>query len=118
MILRPHAEGQCLVVGPCFVPGYMEAESILGPLPPDWELNVTMLSPWDEVYYTNTVTQEKTAHDPRLEPLPDDWELFENSESGVFYRKKDGTTESRSDPRMTPESLQKLKVHLQWLSLI
>jgi len=65
-----------------------------------------------------------TAEDPRLGPLPDDWEKVEKERTlcdsefvGWFENKVTGEVVNY-DPRLAPESLKQRGVQLETLRLI
>ncbi|KAF2720235.1 HET-domain-containing protein [Polychaeton citri CBS 116435] len=125
MILRPHLPGGFQVVGSTYVHGVMNGESLLGPLPCDWEAQVLTEGPrlYTYVYY-DTSTGEVTREDPRLESLPPEWERFEAVRTSTDplhygrYRRKDTGEVTNGDPRLLPEQLRQRGVQLDMFPLV
>lgn len=77
LLLRPTGEGTFLVVGQCFVPGLMDAEAILGPLPQGWTIQMRhSYNGREATWFINTLSGLETIEDPRLPILPPDWEVI------------------------------------------
>ncbi|EXL76500.1 hypothetical protein FOPG_08773 [Fusarium oxysporum f. sp. conglutinans race 2 54008] len=77
LLLRPTGEGKFLVVGQCFVPGLMDAEAILGPLPQGWTIQMRhSYNGREATWFINTLSGLETIEDPRLPILPPDWEVI------------------------------------------
>ncbi|KAI8626049.1 HET-domain-containing protein [Xylariaceae sp. FL1651] len=124
MLLRPNSAGRFLVVGPCYVHGFMDGEGILGPLESPWELKFGRGSTWDVPGFYNTETGEVTENDPRLPPLSDRWEATKrkrmHGEPFFFKEFRDKITGHviKQDPRVLPDALQARSCGLETMLLI
>lgn len=133
MLLRPCANSTYQVVGNCWIYGIMDGESLLGPLPPSWEINIDMYSQSNSgecndivrsPTYHNISTNTKTSEDPRLGQLPDHWEavaqLRTPNDPMLFapHRNKLTGNIMNSDPRLLPELLRERGVNLQTFMLV
>ncbi|KPI34983.1 uncharacterized protein AB675_11923 [Cyphellophora attinorum] len=74
ILLRPTGSGEYLVVGQIFVHGLMDGESLLGSLPPDWEIRMLPGGDGREVTcFFNATDSALTRQDPRLPEMPPEW---------------------------------------------
>ena len=121
MFLRSTENGQYQVVGEGYVQGVMDAEALLGPYPEYWR------KAWDRddhgdgiQMYRDTHTRETTKHDPRLGPIPDEWQTLSHDKEKYFNLWLNVETEERTyrDPRMRPEALRKRGVNLRTFDLV
>ncbi|KAI1348743.1 hypothetical protein F5Y01DRAFT_291505 [Xylaria sp. FL0043] len=121
MLLRPLPSGSGYkAIGPTQTHGIMDGEAILGDLPRPWKvefyrdnIGVSVL------HFRNEETDNLTRNDPRLGPLPDQWERIERDrtphDSRIFseFRHKVTGEVMNSDPRMMGDELEKRGVDLQ-----
>ncbi|KAK5687061.1 hypothetical protein LTS10_001198 [Elasticomyces elasticus] len=124
MLLRPTASDKLTVVGPCYLDGLMDCESLLGPLPPMWTVEAQSDTVWTYKFqFKNADTGALTDDDPRLGPLPPEWELSgavrspNDPVSFVHCKRKDTGETINGDPRLLPAALQERGVHLETFSL-
>jgi hypothetical protein len=125
MILRPHSSGRYHVVGPTYIHGLMDAESLLGPLPPGHVVEVGASSGWYGGFtFRNTITNTTVDEDPRLPKLPPLWirmkavRMAEDPLHFVRYRNLASGETINGDPRLLPEALRASGVALKALSLV
>lgn len=124
MVLRTKAAGQYAVVGPCFLPGLMDSEALLDKLPYPWAVEQWNTPKGLMPRYRNTLTEELRVDDPRLEPLPEEWERVEvpwTKTSPAFadwFRNKHTNEVQSHDPRMTADKLRARGVALREFELI
>lgn len=128
LLLRTHPSisSAYLVIGPCFVHGLLDAESLLGPLPHPWKLQMLLNNlGYQTAHFFNEKSGEVVEEDPRLPPLPEKWRCVRreatsedpwdfvadwvNNETGVVLN---------SDPRMEEEVLRERGVTVEWLELV
>src|SRR5437764_4468561 len=75
MILRSGDSGKFQVVSEAYVHGLEDAVGILGPLPRNWRAIIRVDAVGRPLHrYLNLKTFEQTAEDPRLGPLPSEWD--------------------------------------------
>lgn len=123
MLLRRTGSGNFLVVGPCFVHGLMDGESVLGPLPLSWKIQVKTRYGVQTYQFVETATNTVTTDDPRLPSLPDEWAqvLRERTQDDPLdskeFRNADTGEIINSDPRMLLEALQQRGVKLKTFRL-
>lgn len=130
MMLRTSEEGNGLfsVVGQCLVDGLEDACALLGPLPKGWRLQVfpDTSNSSARCRFFHVETGRTVDEDPRLPDLDtDEWEIF-----GDVARTADDPFTFRefrhiptgdvvkSDPRMTPEALERRGVSLKTFVLV
>ncbi|GAB7335465.1 hypothetical protein MBLNU13_g07826t2 [Cladosporium sp. NU13] len=125
MILRPHSSGRYHVVGPTYIHGLMDAEGLLGPLPPDHVVEVGASSGWYGGFtFRNTSTKTTTDEDPRLPKLPPLWiqmkavRMAEDPLHFVRYRNLASGETINGDPRLIAEALRAGGVALKPLTLV
>lgn len=112
------------MVGSCHLHGLSDAEKLLGPLPAPWRFQVKVGDTGGRVhFFHNPVTGENRTEDPRLQPLPSDWEPVQGgktdseAERVAWHRNKDTGQILNSDPRLLPEALEKRGVDVRMLQL-
>ena len=101
----------------------MNGEALLGPLPKPWAPKrefdpVNQL--WEQRFYDTEQREAVDAkNDPRLEPVPDQWECLENDAPFLFQKWKNKETGEiiNSDPRLLPQALIERGVKLQTFAL-
>ncbi|RDL38024.1 uncharacterized protein BP5553_05457 [Venustampulla echinocandica] len=125
ILLRQNATENFQVVGACGIHGLSDSASLLGPLPKPWKVEIVSYSSILPNYqFVNAVTGEVTLEDPRLEPLPEEWERFESpwtpDDPEFFQRFRNRTNgeEINSDPRIFPEALKARGVPLRTFQLV
>ncbi|CZR66833.1 uncharacterized protein PAC_16734 [Phialocephala subalpina] len=118
------------IVGSCYVPGIMDAEALLGPLPSGWSARQENVQDGQSVMmFANGDC--RTQKDPRLPPLPSPWryiygdeeaaqEEAENLEDMMKQWFENVETGDRTDfdPRLTPEFLRERGVAVEELILV
>jgi hypothetical protein len=78
IVLRLAPSNKYLVVGISSLHGFTDGETLLGPLPAPWKVQVKLdFNGYDKIYFFNSLTGESTHEDPRLEALPSNWEELE-----------------------------------------
>jgi len=129
LILRPasNSPDSFELVGECYFYGLMCGESLLGPLPFPWkrrrEGSSVPFKPDIGVYW-NSEANELTSDDPRLPPLPSEWEKVERERGKddpiifTLHRNKLTGELINSDPRMLPDALRERGVELEEFRLI
>jgi hypothetical protein len=111
-------------LGPTYVHGLMEGQALLGPIPHPWKLIIKNADPLGSFSFLHHQTDEMTAHDPRLDLLPQDWqEVEEESDARLafhtqHYKNKTTGEIINSDPRLLPEALEARGVHLETITLV
>jgi hypothetical protein len=125
LILRQTPSGHFNVVGESYVHGLSDAVGILGPLPDEWKVIIrgdAFGRP--TLRFVHLSNNEETLNDPRLGPLPSDWEraTYERSvdDPAIFERFKNRITGElvNYDPRLSPERLQARGIELQSFRLV
>lgn len=105
--------------------GLSDAVGILGPLPDHWGTIIkgdALGRPTQR--FVHLGDNEETLNDPRLEPLPSNWEraTYERfaDDPAIFERFKNLETGElvNYDPRLSPEVLEARGVELQSFKLI
>ncbi|KAK7752672.1 hypothetical protein SLS62_005441 [Diatrype stigma] len=128
LVLHPTPDGTAYrVKGQCFVHGANDCIRFLGPLPEPWRVVGTMgRASRCNFRFFNPDTGEQTAEDPRLGPLPAEWEkLGEERElecddpldCAFFWNTTTGETVNY-DPRLEPEALSARGVRLETFVLV
>lgn len=128
IVLRPLPSNFYQVVGPCYLHGYWDGESLLGRMPASWSLKfVKDRSGIDVPRFVNAETGELTHKDPRLAslPLPEGWVQLADVERTMndpftvqFWRNEKTGEKMNSDPRMTEEKLRERGVKIERFSLV
>ncbi|TVY82211.1 Heterokaryon incompatibility protein 6 OR allele [Lachnellula suecica] len=125
MVLRQTASGSFQVVGECYVHGLADLTGFLGPLPNHWETIIkgdALGRPTQR--FIDTGSGEETLEDPRLEPLPWNWERAtygrRAEDPAIFERFRNLETDEvvNYDPRLSPTALEARGVKLQSFRLI
>jgi hypothetical protein len=124
-MLRPGPEGKYRVVGECYVCGLEDAKALLGPLGDDWTVQVFAESTdyRRNFKFLNKETGVLTDDDPRLPPLPSQWERIETEMTSgpttfqLFKNGDDGRT-INYDPRMTPNTFESKGVAIERFILV
>ncbi|KAL2064409.1 hypothetical protein VTL71DRAFT_4903 [Oculimacula yallundae] len=133
LILRPDPDNEalCVVVGACYVPGIMNAEALLGSLPPEWTRKCILSKAG---YLLNIYEQGsiKTQQDPRASALPQGWRVMfgtfqdplvdeledEKDWDGLWYENLETGQRTSHDPRLTPELLRERGVDIQEFKIV
>ena len=104
--------------------GLMDAESILGPIPDHFQMEMSYPDGFYNTTFCNTLTKERSIEDPRLPSLSPEWEVTNRDrtqDDPFFFRefrnKITGQTLT-SDPRMLPEALEQRGVALDKFRLV
>jgi len=126
LLLRPNPNGQYRIVGSCYVHGLMDGESLLGPLPTCYKSIYQFDSSSGLVghAFLNHQTDEIQTEDPRLGPLPENWQRQTHKDEKfwtLFYNEKTGDGKESSDapdPRLTTKALKELGVNLVDIQLV
>jgi hypothetical protein len=121
----PGEAGFFEIRGECYVPGLMEIQGLLGPVPWGWgTCRLLAARPWGHLFTDGRV---KTQNDPRLPPLPASWRVkFQlgdviqddeyDSDGNIgeirFVNEKEGKVQWH-DPRLTPEALKSRGVKIE-----
>ncbi|KAI9780886.1 MAG: hypothetical protein M1839_006513 [Geoglossum umbratile] len=128
MLLRPFStptQDGFRVVGECYVHGLDDGVALLGPLPPDWRVQLGKIpSGYAAAHtYKNLRTGEAKEDDPRLPPLPEEWEKVNRAREPddpalfqCFTNERTGE-EINSDPRLMADELRRQDLNLQTFSL-
>ena len=123
LILRPNAQEGYMVVGECYIDGFMDGEALLGALPSSWQ-RIARYFPdlgfsWHA--FRNLQTGDIQVDDPRLGPLPAGWYIVDHGEKhayNLFSNEEAGVTTTDIDPRLSPEALKARGVNLQEIRLV
>lgn len=127
IMLRPTVPGSdpFLVVGPCSMEGLKDGEGLLGPILEPWKLQVKPLGGNYIPHFFNTSTKVVSMEDPRLPPLPADWEeqaqRDRTQDDPFFLREFQNKVTGEimnSDPRMLPDALRQRGVRLETFRLV
>lgn len=113
------------IVGECFMHGIMDADSILGPLGPQWQpRTIRNREAIGVTIYYNRNTKETTTEDPRLGEYPPGWVKVEKERTPddpiqyAPHRNMITGEEINSDPRLAPELLTARGIKLHTFNLI
>ncbi|KAF2966662.1 hypothetical protein GQX73_g6923 [Xylaria multiplex] len=126
VVLRKQNDGNYKFVGPCYLHGASDGNTLLGPLPTPWRVQRFPNSNGHYLVcrFYNPDTGVLCDEDPRLEPLGEDWERLElrdwtADDPEIFqeFRHKPTGKIIKSDPRLSPEALRKRGVALETFSL-
>ena len=102
----------------------MDGEVLLGPIPSGYRVEGWYPNGFETVTFCHVPTEERDIEDPRLPPLPSEWESVERErtqDDPMFlrvFRNKITSEMISSDPRMTPEALERRGVALQKFRLV
>jgi hypothetical protein len=111
-------------LGPTYVHGLMEGQALLGPITPPWKFVFSAVNPLGSFLFLNQQTDKLTAHDPRLDILPQEWhEVEEEGDARLefytqHYKNKKTGEITNSDPRLLPEALRARGVQLETITLV
>lgn len=113
-------------MGESYVHGLCDGEAILGPLKDSWK--VEAFSDTNGLWwqtFRNASTEEMTGLDPRLGPLPEEWEGIQHEQLGntvmqlyTSFRKKVTGEISSFDPRLSPTCLDGQGVQVTRFQLV
>jgi hypothetical protein len=125
MLLRPQGDSTFQVIGESFVHGLNDGIGFLGSLPDPWIAQVyndgTGL--FTKLRFFNPKTNVVSDEDPRLDPLPEEWEPHDRERTAedprIFRCFKNKLTGElvNSDPRLLPQALEARGVKLRTFSL-
>jgi hypothetical protein len=102
----------------------MDGESLLGPLPEGWKLELVFEDGSYTPTYVNTSTEHRYSEDPRLPPLDSNWAKITRQRTQddphflQWFRNEDRGQVMNSDPRLLPETLIKRGVALEYFKLV
>ncbi|KAH4013036.1 hypothetical protein HBI73_211990 [Parastagonospora nodorum] len=111
-------------VGPSYIHGLMEGQALLGPLPHSWDMIIDHSNHISSFSFLNHQTKVCTTQDPRLGPLPLEWEAVEKEYETrppfyVQHHRNNVTGEFiNSDPRLSPEVLKARGVDVTTIVLV
>jgi hypothetical protein len=124
MLLRLNAR-MFEVVGPCYVHGLADSEGLLGPLLNPWRAQIKPgINGVSMPCYFDMTTQALTLEDPRLDPLPEDWELLPYHRTPddplvlACFRSKVTGEKINSDPRLFSNVLKSRGTNLKAFQLV
>ncbi|KAM7192098.1 Heterokaryon incompatibility protein (HET) domain containing protein [Rhypophila sp. PSN 637] len=126
MVLRPHRESSTYaVVGQAYCHGLHDATALLGPLPHPWHVQVFEDNTGNLAIYRfhNPETGELSDEDPRLDPLPAEWERItrgrteDDPQSFQCFRNKSTGETIDYDPRLSPDALRARGVDIRTFCL-
>lgn len=117
------------IVGPCYVPGIMHIEALLGPLPSGWSVRREKIEAYHPTVFTDG--NIRTQQDPRM-PLPSawryaygDWKTIQHREakkledmSQQWFENVETGKKTWRDPRLTPELLKARGVAIEEIILV
>ncbi|KFA52244.1 hypothetical protein S40293_00623 [Stachybotrys chartarum IBT 40293] len=113
------------VVGECYVHGLSDAVGMLGPVPDGWRaINKADAAGRMMPCFLNLANWSHTRDDPRLGPLPQEWEQVpyerRDDDPAIFQKFKNVETGEliNHDPRLSPTVLESLGVRLQTFRLV
>ncbi|KAM7218308.1 hypothetical protein V8F06_006231 [Rhypophila decipiens] len=126
MVLRLQAKTNTYtVVGQAYCHGLHEGTALLGSLPHPWVVQAfpDCDGTCNIFRFHNPETDELSDEDPRLDPLPEEWERITRdrteNDPGVFqcFMNKSAGETITYDPRMSPEALRARGVDIRTFSL-
>ncbi|KAG0646983.1 Heterokaryon incompatibility protein [Hyphodiscus hymeniophilus] len=118
------------IVGPCYISGIMNSETLLGPLPSGWNARFEIVQDLQLMMFMNG--DIRTQQDPRM-PLPPDWRYMYGGYEGALQETEADTLEdmmlqwfentktgewTKWDPRLTPGRLRERGVAVEEIILI
>ncbi|KAI3395932.1 hypothetical protein diail_643 [Diaporthe ilicicola] len=129
IIRAEKAEGTFRVIGEAYVHGTGDGEALFCQkgLPEPWilERRADASGSFNDIQFFNMETGTRTAEDPRLDALPEDWKRVPArpktaGDPDIFQEFQHRTTGEvrNSDPRLTPEALKRRGVKLETFSLV
>ncbi|KAH8598663.1 heterokaryon incompatibility protein-domain-containing protein [Bisporella sp. PMI_857] len=127
ILIRPQPNNTFQVLGECLIFGLNDSNAFLGPLPSPWAAHVFNDSTgvFTVLRFYNAETKTTCDEDPRLGPLPEEWEAVDRGERTsedprilrCFKNKQTGEIVN-SDPRMEPGVLRGRGVKLRIFALV
>lgn len=126
LLRRTNSAAQSILyayIGPLYVHGLMEGQALLGSLPLHWDLIAHHHDQKRKFLFFNQQTNE-VSEDPRLGPLPEDWEPIDKEDEARLYyyvqhyRNKITGKIINSDPRLLPEALEARGVDVTTVILV
>jgi len=126
LLIRPTDESKDTfhLVGICFVPGLLDGESLLDPLPDNWKLQMIFSDGSYAPTYINTLTGHSQSQDPRLPPLDPKWVKItrERTQDDPYFlqwfQDKQSSQIVNSDPRLLPSALKERGIRLEHFKLV
>ncbi|KAI2637516.1 heterokaryon incompatibility protein-domain-containing protein [Xylaria nigripes] len=126
LLIRPADESKDTfhLVGICFAPGLMDGESLLGPLPDDWKLQLVFRDGSYVPTYINTSNGHSQPQDPRLQPLDPNYATITRKRTQddpyftQWFQDKQRNKLVNSDPRLLPSALKARGIKLEHFKLI
>lgn len=122
VILRANSSGGFHIVGTAYIHGLMDAEALLGLFDREWTVQVGTHPGWfGNFHFHNAVRGVAVEEDPRLGPLPKEWErlpaIRTPSDPPRFVRYRHRATGNliNGDPRLLQESLLARGVQIERL---
>ncbi|KAK5626328.1 hypothetical protein RRF57_002043 [Xylaria bambusicola] len=126
VVLREQERGTYSLVGICYLHGVSDGTALLGPLPKPWVVHRHLDAGRQHMkcLFYNPDTGVLREEDPRLDPLPNEWERVpardrtaEDPEIFQGFRVVATGEVIKSDPRLSVESLIKRGINLETFSL-
>jgi hypothetical protein len=125
VLLRGQSFDKHLFVACAYLHGLMDGEALLEPLPEGCKVVLGNDHNGKTFqFFVDSTTQTETGEDPRLEPLPAEWErfitkdrLWPTKKVEGFWNKHTGQI-MHSDPRMLPNALRARGVALETFTLL
>ena len=123
LILRPTNDQSYMVIGECYIDGFMDGEALLGALPSNWQYVRRYFPDLGQNYdvLMETTTGDIQAEDPRLGPLPGGWHIANHGKKHAYNRfsnEQMGVHSTAEDPRLSPGALEARGVKLQDICLV
>lgn len=123
LILRPNDDRSYIVVGECYIDGFMDGKALLGTLPSNWQYVRRYFPDLGQNYdvLMETSTGDIQVEDPRLGPLPLGWHIADHGKKHAYNRfsnEQMGVHSTVEDPRLSPEALKAQGVKLQNICLV
>jgi hypothetical protein len=123
-LLREQSNHRHLFVGCAHVHGIMDGEAFLGSLPDGWKVVVKVRNGDYQQHFIDLATGETAPDDPRLPPLPPDWEhaiapdlLWPDKKVEAFRNIATGEI-MHSDPRWLPDAIEARGIRLESFALV
>ena len=123
LILRPNDYQSNVVVGECYIDGFMDGKALLGTLPSNWQYVRRYFPDLGQNYdvLMETTTGDIQVEDPRLGALPEGWHIADHGKKHAYSRfsnEQMGVHSTVEDPRLSPEALKGRGVKLQDICLV
>ena len=96
----------------------MSGEALLGPLPDGWNLARISDGSRRVWRFLNNKTGQKQREDPRLGPLPIDWEFLQEDAYEQQYGNRTTGQKMWSDPRMSDEALEARGTKMEAIAIV